>query len=125
MAEPGKRRMAERLGRRGEIFAVLLLSLKGYRILARRARTPLGEIDLVALSPMGAVCFVEVKARDTGHNAVESLSDHQRARIVRAARTWLAARPRLSGRPVRFDMIAVARGRLPRHIADAWRPQGA
>ncbi len=123
-AASDRRRQAERHGRRSETAAVVLLMLKGYRIIARRARTPLGEIDLVALSPRGAVCFVEVKARDTARNAVESLSARQRERIARAARAFLALRPRLSGRPVRFDMIAVARGRLPRHIADAWRPQG-
>ena len=120
-----QRRIAERHGRRSETLAALLLRLKGYRILARRIRTPLGEIDLIALSPRGAVCFVEVKARASARDAVESVSARQRERIARAAQAYLAARPKLSGRAMRFDMVTVARGGLPRHLPGAWRPEGA
>jgi putative endonuclease len=116
------KRRAERRGRRGELIASVMLLVKGYRILGRRVRTPLGEIDLVARTPGGVVCFIEVKSRDTVEGAVEALLPRQRARIVRAAETFLAQKPYLNPRAVRFDTITVTRGRLPRHFPDAWRP---
>jgi putative endonuclease len=59
-----RRRKAERRGKRGEGWATWLLRLKGYRILVRRARTPLGEIDIIARRGR-VTAFIEVKARDT------------------------------------------------------------
>jgi putative endonuclease len=120
-----KRRNAETRGRRSEFVAIALLTLKGYRILARRLRTPLGEIDLVAKSPTGLVCFIEVKARSEVLLAAQSLSDKQKARIGRAAMHYLAQRPKLARKGMRFDIIAVAPGRLPRHHRDAWRGDDA
>jgi putative endonuclease len=114
---------AEKRGHGGEALAVLLLRLKGYRILGRRVRTHLGEIDLVALSPGGPVCFIEVKARADARTAAEAVSAGQRARIARAASLYLAARPGFAGRGARFDIIAVAPFALPRHWRDAWRPE--
>jgi putative endonuclease len=116
------RLQAERLGRRSEWLASLLLMVKGYRILSRRARTHAGEIDLVARSPWGVVCFIEVKARRVSREALESLRPRQQARIMRAAELYLAGRPGLAKRGVRFDMITVSPGGLPRHLRDAWRP---
>jgi putative endonuclease len=121
----GKRREAERRGRRSEMAAIALLFFKGYRILARRMRTPLGEIDLIAKSPMGPVCFIEVKARTEPMLAAQSLNDRQKARIGRAAMHYLAQRPHLARKGMRFDIIAVAPGRLPRHHRDAWRNDDA
>ena len=122
MRRTESRKQAERRGRRGEFFASLLLLAKGYRILGRRVRTPLGEIDLVARSPSGVICFIEVKTRDSVRGAVEALLPRQQARIARAAETFLAQKPRLKPKAVRFDTITVTRGRLPRHFPDAWRP---
>ncbi|MGN6517626.1 MAG: YraN family protein [Rhizomicrobium sp.] len=119
------RRKAERRGRRSELVAIALLLLKGYRILARRLRTPSGEIDLIARSPMGLVCFIEVKARGEALAAAQSLSERQKARIGRAAMQYLAQRPRLARKGMRFDIIAVAPGRLPQHYRDAWRSEEA
>jgi putative endonuclease len=116
------RKQAERQGRRGELLAALMLFAKGYRILGRRLRTHLGEIDLVVRSPKGLICFVEVKTRAREADATEALHPRQRARIARAAEMFLAQRPHLKPRGVRFDSITVARGRLPRHFPDAWRP---
>jgi putative endonuclease len=88
-------------------------------------RTPLGEIDLIAKSPTGLVCFIEVKARTDARAAAQSLSDRQKARIGRAAMHYLALRPRLARKGLRFDIIAVAPGRWPRHHRDAWRNDDA
>ena len=115
------RRHAERRGRRSETIAAVLLTLKFYRILGRRVRTHLGEIDLVAKAPSGAICFIEVKARPDFVSATESLQPRQQIRIARAAQTFLAARPWLANAPVRFDIVTVSPGSWPRHIRGAWR----
>jgi putative endonuclease len=116
------RQAAERRGRRSELLASLILIAKGYRILGRRVRTHLGEIDLVARSPGGVVCFIEVKARAQLAQAVEAVMPRQQARIARAAEHFLAQRPGLRATGVRFDTITVTRGFFPRHFRDAWRP---
>ena len=117
-----RKRTAERLGRRSETVAALLLMAKGYRILGRRVRTRAGEIDLVARSPGGILCFVEVKRRSGHAAAIESLGARQQARIARAAELYLAQRPGLGAKGVRFDTITLASGAWPKHIRDAWRP---
>ncbi len=117
-----KRKQAERQGRSGETLAALLLRLKGYRILGRRVRTRAGEIDLIARSPRGVLCFIEVKARPDMRAAIESVADRQRARIVRAASAFIAGKPQLARDRMRFDIVTVSPRALPRHIRDAWRP---
>ena len=114
------RRAAESRGRSSEILAALLLQLKFYRILGRRVRTHVGEIDLVARSPQGVLCFVEVKARREDRAALESVATRQRARIVRAASLFVAGKENLARKGMRFDIITVAP--FPRHFRDAWRP---
>ena len=116
------RRAAESRGRRSETFAALLLRLKGYRIVGRRVRTHAGEIDLVARSPFGILCFIEVKARAEGRLALEAVGVRQRARIARAASLFVAKKPFLARKGFRFDIVTVAPRALPRHIRDAWRP---
>jgi putative endonuclease len=116
------RQAAERHGRASESLAALWLRLKGYRILERRLKTRLGEIDLVAAAPFGPVCFIEVKARGRGHAAAaESVTATQQTRIARAACLYLAGRPHLSRRGARFDIIAIAPRALPVHHRDAWQ----
>ncbi len=116
------RELAEKRGRRGETLAAWLLRLKFYRILGRRVRTPLGEIDLIARAPSGVVCFVEVKARAGEGAAADALGPRQQARIARAAELYLAGRPGIAPKGARFDVVSVLPGRLPRHLRDAWRP---
>ena len=112
------REAAEKRGRRGETLAALLLVCKGYRILGRRVKTRAGEIDLIAKSPSGVVCFIEVKSRPDEGLATDSIGPRQRRRIVRAAELYLAGK----SSPARFDVISVVPKRLPRHFKDAWRP---
>jgi putative endonuclease len=118
MADP--RRAAERRGHHSESLAALWLRCKGYRILGRRIRTRAGEIDLVALPLFGPVCIVEVKARAFLRDAAEAVTPLQRTRIARAASLYLAGRPALAARGVRFDIVAMS-GFPPRHFRDAWR----
>lgn len=109
-----KRRDAEVRGRRAENIAVLWLKLKGYRILGRRVRTPLGEVDIVARRRQ-TLAFVEVKARDSDADADAAVAPHQLRRVARAANLLLA---RFLGdcAGARIDAIIVSRGRMPRHI---------
>jgi putative endonuclease len=125
MARPDRlsRQAAERRGRRSETLAALLLILKGYRILGRRVRTYAGEIDLIAHSPSGVLCFIEVKARGTDDLAAEALGPRQQARIARAAELYLARKPGLDANGMRFDTVMLAPRSWPKHIRDAWRPE--
>ncbi len=112
---------ARRSGREAELWAALWLMLRGWRILAFRLKTQGIEIDLLARrGPVLAV--IEVKRRRTLAEALEAVSWDQRHRLRRAAE-GLTRRPSLSGLSVRLDLIALAPGRLPRHIPDAW-PDG-
>lgn len=106
-------------GRRAESLAAWMLRLKGFSILARRLRLPAGEIDIVARRGR-LLIFVEVKARADVAAAAESLRRRQRARIARAARAFMAARPAFADHAARFDAVLVG-GLLPRHVPDAWR----
>jgi len=106
-------------GRRAEWVAALLLMAKGYRIVGMRLRTPQAEVDLAALR--GAVlAIVEVKRRRTLEEALLAVSPAQRERLRRAGRALAARLGRNKPSVVRLDLVALAPGRWPRHIADAW-----
>ncbi|HJS60673.1 MAG TPA: YraN family protein [Pseudolabrys sp.] len=114
-----ERQAAFRVGISAESRAAAFLIAKGFRILARRWRSPLGEIDIVARRRRLLV-FAEVKARSTIDEAVESVNVRQRRRIAAAAEIWLAANPDDSIRDIRFDVILVVPGKLPQHIPAAF-----
>jgi putative endonuclease len=97
--------------------------LKGYRILGTRIRTRAGEIDLIARTPSGILCFVEVKAREARETALTAVRIPQQTRIARAAQLYVAQRPELASKGFRFDVITCPARGLPRHIPDAWRPE--
>lgn len=123
MSKLERRQKAEAHGKRSERLASLLLACKFYRVIGRRIKTRAGELDLVALSPSGILCIVEVKARGLEAEAAESVTLRQRSRIARATELYLGAHPGLRHRSVRFDAILVMPRRFPRHVKDAWRPQ--
>jgi putative endonuclease len=115
------RRRAETRGRGAEARAALWLRAKGYRILARRARTPAGEIDLIARRGRTLV-FAEVKTRTTLDAGAQALAPRQRERILHAAEAFVRMHPGLAGLDWRFDLIAVSGLWRIRHLKDAWRP---
>lgn len=120
LRQPRRERVAAfRLGLSAESRAALLLIAKGYRILARRWKTPLGEIDIVARRRRTLV-FLEVKARARPDDAAEALTERGKRRIIAAAELWLAHHPGDAQSDIRFDVILIAGGRLPRHIANAF-----
>jgi len=110
---------AFRTGISAESRAAAYLMAKGYRILARRFRTPHGEIDLVA-KRRNLVAFVEVKARASLDEAAYAVTPRQRARIIDAAQAWLAAHPEHAELDLRFDAMLIAPRRLPRHVIAAF-----
>lgn len=118
-ARTAKRKAAFHLGVSAESRAALLLAAKGYRTLAKRWKTPVGEIDLV-MRRGSLIIFVEVKARGSFDAAAESVLPRQRKRIIAAAEAWLAAHPEHAGYDMRFDAVLVAPGRLPQHIISAF-----
>lgn len=111
------KRRAERRGRRAEDFAALWLFVKGYRVLARRARTPRGEIDIIAARGR-LIAFIEVKWRANG---VAMISERQKSRIAGAAEAWLAVRGDLNASTMRFDAFFIDGPFRWRHVRDAWR----
>jgi putative endonuclease len=110
---------AYRRGVFAETLAALLFRLKGYRIVARRYKTPVGEIDLVALKRRRLV-FVEVKHRKAAEDAAWTLPTKQRRRIVRAAQYWFSSHPDFAGHDIAFDVVLTAPFTMPRHIANAF-----
>jgi len=110
---------AFRAGLSAENRAVAYLMAKGYRILARRFRTPHGEIDLVARR-RGLLAFVEVKARATLDEAAFAVTPRQQLRIINAAQAWLVAHPEHAEFELRFDAILIAPRSLPRHLLAAF-----
>lgn len=102
-----------------EYVCALWLMAKGYRLLGFRLRTPQGEIDILARK--GAVIVVvEVKQRATLEAALEAIGWRQREALRRAAVALASRSPALASLAVRLDLIALAPGRWPRHIRDAW-----
>ena len=115
-----RRVRAYRHGLLAESAAALLLRLKGYRIIGRRYRTPVGEIDLVALKGK-RLAFVEVKQRKSVDDAGWALPTRARRRIVRAAQYWLTGHPDYAGHDLGFDVVLAAPWSFPRYIANAFQ----
>ena len=115
MSEAGKRHMAYRRGHSAERLAALALMLKGYRIVGRRYRTKPGEIDLIARR-RDVVLIVEVKARTTLEQAMDSVNALIMRRIEAAAAEWLARQPDHARLSSRFDLVAILPWRWPVHV---------
>ncbi|MGO4594113.1 YraN family protein [Leifsonia sp. 2TAF2] len=105
--------MAEKdaLGRRGEHVAADWLQERGYTLVDRNWRCPVGELDLI-LRQGTTMVFVEVKTRSSlafGH-PFEAITPEKAARLRRLAAAWCRERePGSVG--VRIDAVAVT---------DAW-----
>jgi putative endonuclease len=113
-----ERRERYQRGLFAEILAAALLMLKGYRILARRHRTRLGEIDLIAVRGQ-RLAFVEVKRRPTLNEAAQSIGERQTQRIAAAAEQWVWKHPAFHSHQIGLDAVVVAPGRWPCHLANA------
>jgi putative endonuclease len=113
------RHEAEKRGRGAETLACWYLRLKGWTIVARRARVHGGEVDIVARRGR-TLAFVEVKARSSDEAAALAL-DRYRLRRVAVAAERLAPRYLRAGDDVRIDALFIVPGKLPRHLANVWQ----
>jgi putative endonuclease len=111
-------RSAEQRGRKAETLACWALRLKGWRILARRARVRAGEVDIVARRGR-TIAFVEVKARASEHECGLALDEYRLRRVAMAAEQ-LAQRFQRPGDDLRIDAMFVVPGRWPRHLPNVW-----
>ena len=108
------------IGLVAEMLCILRLWLTGWRVLARRWKHPLGEIDLIACRRK-TVAFIEVKARRTGREAIESIHPKQQQRIMRSAEMWVAKHPQFDSHELRFDVMWLSTWPWPHRLADAFR----
>lgn len=115
-----QRQRSQRWGRWAEWFAAGLLIIKGYRVVAWRYKTPVGEVDLTVRRG-GTIVFVEVKARGRVEDAAAAVTSRQQKRIVRAAEHWLSHNEKLAHLDLRFDVILVATAIRAHHLKDAFR----
>lgn len=113
-----RRREALWRGALAERIAIVLLRLKFYEILGSRYRVKGGEIDVIARRG-DTLVFVEVKARPTMSEALQSITPQKQRRLRRAAKVWLASHPRFHTATLRADAIFVAPWRWPRHLPAA------
>ena len=112
------RQLAESRGRKAENLAAWWLRLHGWRILARRARVPGGEVDLVARRGR-VLAFVEVKQRNSSEAADWSLDEYRLRRVAVAAQR-LTPRYARDGDAIRIDALFIVPGKLPRHLPNVW-----
>ncbi len=113
------RRKAYDHGHWAETISALFLCLKGYKILAQRYKTPVGEIDLIARKK-NMILIIEVKARETKEAALHAVRPQNRRRIENAARYFLAHHPAYYDFALRFDVITVSGGLSVYHLDNAW-----
>ncbi len=113
------RQEAEEKGRLAEIMALSLLRAKGYRLLARRYKSPVGEVDLI-MRRGDVTAFIEVKARATHDEAISSVTITQSRRIAAAAAHWMTQDSAANNGPCRFDIVAVNSTFIPSHIENAF-----
>ncbi|MFT3988928.1 YraN family protein [Aestuariivirga sp.] len=113
------RQKAEQRGRMAETAALWALRLKGYRLVARRFKSHLGEIDLI-MRKGDVTAFIEVKQRATRDAAMISVTPFQAKRIAAAARLWMARDPIAAAQACRFDIVTVSPYLWPAHIQNAF-----
>lgn len=115
-----KREVAERRGREGEAQAAQWLTTHGWRILANRVKTPLGEIDLIARKD-DLVAFIEVKWRKRAADLADAIDERRLLRVAAAAEI-VAHEYANDGEDLRIDVILLAPGQSPHHITNAFQP---
>lgn len=113
-----ERRRRYRRGLNAELIVAAVYMAFGHRILGRRFKTPVGEIDLIAIRGK-RVAFIEVKRRSNAEDAEDAITLTMRRRVRRAADLWLARNPRYQGHDVGFDLVFVVPWRFPIVMRDA------
>lgn len=119
MPSTQKRQSSYRFGLLAEAAVILYLRVCGYKILNKRYKTKVGEIDIIARKKK-QIIFIEVKARRKEQDIYEVLSSKQQHRITRAASLFLARNKRFAGYKIRFDLITVSAAFRVRHMKNLW-----
>lgn len=117
-----ERRRRYKKGLWAEFAAEIFLMVKGYRVLERRYKTPVGEIDILAAKKRALVA-VEVKARGDTQSALYAVTYKNRSRIERALSYYISRHPQWADKDVRFDVITIKLPFFIAHIDNAWRPR--
>ena len=117
------RRSAEQAGRFAELIALFYLRLKGYRLLAHRYKSPMGEIDLI-MRKGDTTAFIEVKQRASTDAAILSVTAYQAKRISAAARSFMGRDGKAAMQFCRFDIVAISPYHWPKHIENAFYGDG-
>ena len=115
-----KREVAERRGREAEAQAAQWFMQQGWQVLGERVETQLGEIDLIVRRP-GMVAFVEVKWRRRAADLADAIDERRLSRVAAAVEV-VAHEYVEEGDDLRIDVLLLAPGARPRHIANAWQP---
>ncbi len=113
------RRKRHRRGLLSEYLAMALLICKGYRLIAWRTKTPVGEIDLIMRRGQ-TLAFIEVKGRRSHAEAAHAVHTKNQSRVVRAAQYFLAGHPHYAQSEIRFDVCLIAWYRWPQHLPHAF-----
>jgi putative endonuclease len=113
-----KRQAAEARGHWGETVAAWWLRLHGWRIIGRRVKLKVGEVDLIARRGR-VVAFVEVKTRRSAAELDLAIDAH-RLRRVAAATSALAHVYAPNGEDIRIDVMLIAPWSMPRHLVNVW-----
>lgn len=132
---PSKTRLNKRIkayqaGFLAEWAAMIFMMLKGYHPVARRAKTPLGEIDLI-MRRGDILAVIEVKARRDFGAALEAVDRRNQKRVEQALRYFRARyendrRLKTADLTYRFDVVLVKLwgGLVPvgfKHLDNAWQ----
>lgn len=102
-----------------EWFVSICLQMLGYKILSKRFKTKLGEVDLIARK-RSVLVFVEVKNRKKLSDALGVVDIRTQKRIINAAKLFVQKHPYEGGKGFRFDVIALYSGICVRHIRNAF-----
>jgi putative endonuclease len=111
---------AYKRGHFAEALAAISLRFKGYRILATRYKTPVGEIDVIA-KRRNVLVLVEVKMRKTETDALEAITFKNQSRVTQAAQYFISAHPACAHMDIRFDVIVMGWPFYWRHLDNAWQ----
>ena len=103
-----------------EGLAALFFFFKGYKVLHKRYKTNVGEIDLI-VQKGDTIIFAEVKSRGDMDTAAYSITPKQKTRIINAAKAWQAKNPKKANNPMRFDAVLMRGISIPHHIKNAWQ----
>lgn len=102
-----------------EVLCRAWLMLCGYRIVASRYKSPLGEIDIIAAKSK-TLAIIEVKFRPSEEAAIQAISPRQRGRLERATKAFISFNPKFASYDVRFDAMLVYPPTRIKHIKNAW-----